>query len=172
MDSVAEGYATSGGLGKRYATMFFGILDVDGSLEYINAGHPSPLLLRKDEVGELHTGGSLPLGLFPEAQHTIRQAKLMPGDTLVLFSDGVTEAEDVSGKLFGVARLQDVLAGHHASPLDELKQSIVKAVEGFSAGTSQADDLTLLLVRYNGIPESDRTIATVATATHLTRGQA
>ena len=156
----------------RYATMFFGILDVDGSLEYINAGHPSPLLLRRNEVTELYTKGSLPLGLVPEAQHTITRAKLEPGDTLILFSDGITEAADINDNLFGVARLQEMLLGHHESPLDQVKESIVKTVEGFTAGASQADDLTLLLVRYNGITESDGPIASVAIPGHSTRGEA
>ena len=156
----------------RYATMFFGIVDVNGSLEYINAGHPSPLLLRSNDVTELYTKGSLPLGLVPEAQHTIDRARLEPGDTLVLFSDGITEAVDINDNLFGVARLQEMLHGHHESPLDQVKESIVKAVEGFSVGTSQADDLTLLLVRYSGIKESDRPIASVATAEQVTGGGA
>ena len=156
----------------RYATMFFGILDVDGSLEYINAGHPSPLLLRRNEVTELYTKGSLPLGLVPEAQHTITRAKLEPGDTLILFSDGITEAADINDNLFGVARLQEMLLGHHESPLDQVKESIVKTVEGFTTGASQADDLTLLLVRYNGITESDGPTASVAIPGHSTRGEA
>jgi sigma-B regulation protein RsbU (phosphoserine phosphatase) len=145
---------------------------VNGSLEYINAGHPSPLLLRSNDVTELYTKGSLPLGLVPEAQHTIDRARLEPGDTLVIFSDGITEAVDINDNLFGVARLQEMLHGHHESPLDQVKESIVKAVEGFSVGTSQADDLTLLLVRYSGIKESDRPIASVATAEQVTGGGA
>jgi sigma-B regulation protein RsbU (phosphoserine phosphatase) len=155
INSFLCGHAAVG----RYATMFFGILDVDGNLEYINAGHPSPLLLRNNEVIELYTDGSFPLGLIPEAQHQMARAKLQPGDTLVLFSDGITEAADAGDDLFGVARLQQVLAGQHQSPLDEVKELIVKAVEQFSAGTSQADDLTLLLVRYCGISEGEGSAA-------------
>ena len=156
----------------RHATMFFGILDVDGTLEYINAGHPSPLLLRSNEVTDLYTTGSLPLGLVPEAQHIIARARLKPGDTLVLFSDGIIEAADTSDNLFGVARLQEMLVGHYESPLDQVKESIIEAVEGFSAGTSQGDDLTLLLVRYRGITESGRPIASIATPGYVARGEA
>jgi phosphoserine phosphatase RsbU/P len=134
----------------RYATLFFGILDKDGSLEYINAGHPSPLLLSRGEVTELFTAGSFPVGLIPEATYTSMRARLEPGDTLVLFSDGVTEAEDQNSSLFGVPRLQDILAGLHEMPLDRLQRTIVESVETFSGGASQADDITLLLVRYLG----------------------
>jgi serine phosphatase RsbU (regulator of sigma subunit) len=134
----------------RYATLFFGILDKDGGLEYINAGHPSPLLLSRGTVTELFTAGSFPVGLVPEATYTSTRARLEVGDTLVLFSDGVTEAEDKDSCLFGVPRLQDVLAGLHDMPLDRLQRTIVESVETFSGGASQADDLTLLLVRYLG----------------------
>src|SRR5579864_411578 len=83
----------------RYATMFFGILDRDGNLEYINAGHPPPSLVRSGGVTELFTEGSFPVGLIPEARHTSTRVKLEPGDTLVLFSDGVTEAADLDHEL-------------------------------------------------------------------------
>lgn len=138
----------------RYATAFFCIIDRDGNLEYLNAGHPPPLVLRNGHAVELFTEGSLPLGLVPEATHHASRAKLDPGDTLVLFSDGVTEAADREDNLFGVPRLQDILAGQHHSPLDSLQEDIVKSVERFCAGASQADDLTLLLVRYRGHAQS------------------
>src|ERR1700730_10905527 len=79
----------------RYATMFFGILDKDGNLDYFNAGHPSPLLLRRGEVTEIFTEGSFPVGLIPEANYVAVRVTLEPGDTLVLFSDRVTGAADL-----------------------------------------------------------------------------
>jgi sigma-B regulation protein RsbU (phosphoserine phosphatase) len=74
--------------------------------------------------------------------------KLEPGDTLVLFSDGVTEAMDPEEEFFGVPRLKQILGGHHSTPLDELQKLLLESVENFARGASQADDLTLLLVRY------------------------
>jgi serine phosphatase RsbU (regulator of sigma subunit) len=132
----------------RYATMFFGILDDQGHLEYINAGHPSPFLIRRGVAEDVFTEGSYPVGLVPEAEYTVVCLKLEPGDTLVLFSDGVTEAMDPAEQLFGVPRLRDVLTGHMQTPLDELQRIVLESVENFSRGASQADDLTLLLVRY------------------------
>jgi phosphoserine phosphatase RsbU/P len=135
----------------RYATMFFGILDDQGHLEYINAGHPSPFLIRNGVAEDVFTEGSYPVGLVPEAEYTTVCLKLEPGDTLVLFSDGVTEAMDPAEQLFGVPRLKDVLMGVAAqTPLDELQTKVLDAVENFARGASQADDLTLLLVRYRG----------------------
>ncbi len=132
----------------RYATMFFGILDDQGHLEYINAGHPSPFLIRRGVAEDVFTEGSYPVGLVPEAEYTVVCLKLEPGDTLVLFSDGVTEAMDPAEQLFGVPRLREVLTGHMQTPLDELQRIVLESVENFSRGASQADDLTLLLVRY------------------------
>jgi serine phosphatase RsbU (regulator of sigma subunit)/pSer/pThr/pTyr-binding forkhead associated (FHA) protein len=134
----------------RYATLFFGVLDQDGNLEYLNAGHPSPLLLRRGEVSELYTEGSYPVGLLPNVEFTPARSTLEPGDTLVLFSDGVTEAMDIHEQEFGVSRLQEAMEGQHDAPLDQLQQRIYAAVEQFATGTDQGDDITLLLVRRNG----------------------
>ncbi len=132
----------------RYATMFIGLLSKDGMLEYIKAGHPSPLLLRKGTVSELYTEGSFPVGLIPEAEYTSARLKLEPEDTLVLFSDGVTEAENTAHELFEVPRLSEVLASHPGASVEELQQAILDAVRAFTKGAHQSDDLTLLIVRY------------------------
>jgi phosphoserine phosphatase RsbU/P len=148
----------------RYATMFFGILDDQGHLEYINAGHPSPFLIRRGVAEDVFTEGSYPVGLVPEAEYTAVCLKLEPGDTLVLFSDGVTEAMDPAEQLFGVPRLRDVLTGHMQTPLDELQRIVLESVENFSRGASQADDLTLLLVRYRATGSTSDTDAPVQQA--------
>jgi phosphoserine phosphatase RsbU/P len=132
----------------RYATVFFGILDQEGHLEYINAGHPSPILIRRGVADEAFTEGSYPVGLVPEAQYTAVCLKLEPGDTLVLFSDGVTEAADPNEQMFGIPRLKELLTGQLECPLEQLQKCVLEAVETFSRGAHQADDLTLLIVRY------------------------
>jgi len=132
----------------RYATMFFGTLDGDGTLEYIKAGHPSPLLLRRGEVSELYTEGSFPVGLVAQAEYTAATLKLEDGDTLVLFSDGITEAQDPDQELFGFPRLSEVLDGRQEASLESLKKIVLDAVDAFARGESQSDDITLLLVRY------------------------
>jgi phosphoserine phosphatase RsbU/P len=132
----------------RYATMFFSILDRDGRLLFINAGHPSPLILRRGEVLDLLTEGSFPVGLVPQADFTATTANLQPGDTLALFSDGVTEAMDPQQELFGVPRLREALLGRHELPLDHLQKSVLESIQKFTRGASQNDDITLLLARY------------------------
>jgi len=132
----------------RYATVFFGILDQEGHLEFINAGHPSPILIRRGIAEEAFTEGSYPVGLVPEAEYTAVCLKLEAGDTLVLFSDGVTEAMDPSEQMFGIARLKELLTGQLECPLEQLQKCVLEAVETFARGAHQADDLTLLIVRY------------------------
>jgi sigma-B regulation protein RsbU (phosphoserine phosphatase) len=132
----------------RYATMFFGILDDQGHLEFINAGHPSPFLIRRGVAEEAFTEGSYPVGLVPEAEYTTTRLKLEPGDTVVLFSDGITEAMDPEEQLYGVARLREVLSGHMDTPLDEIQRLVLESVENFARGAHQGDDVTLLLVRF------------------------
>ena len=135
----------------RYATMFFGILDDAGRLEFINAGHPSPILIRKDVVEEAFTEGSFPVGLVPEAEFSTSSLQLQPNDTMVLFSDGVTEAMDPEEELYGVPRLRGVLQGKPDMQVDEIQKAILESVENFARGARQADDLTLLLVRYRAV---------------------
>ncbi|MGB8099835.1 MAG: SpoIIE family protein phosphatase [Terracidiphilus sp.] len=132
----------------RYATLFFAILDRAGVLEFINAGHPAPLLLRGDTISELYKEGSFPVGLVEEAEFTSMRTQLEPGDTLVLFTDGVTEAQDSGKQLFGYERLQQAAVGGSGKTMGELQQSILDAMAGFCRGAEAADDVTLLIVRY------------------------
>jgi serine phosphatase RsbU (regulator of sigma subunit) len=128
--------------------MFLGIVGDDGVLEYIKAGHPSPLLLRNGKVTELYTEGSFPVGLIPEAEFFSARVQLEPEDTLVLFSDGITEAENPEQALFEVSGLERVLEGKIGVPLDTLQESVLSSVRAFTRGAHQSDDLTLLVVRY------------------------
>ena len=138
----------------KYATMFFGILSRDGDLQYINAGHPPPLILRGGELVEPFTEGSTPVGLIAGADYKAAGVKLESDDTLVLFSDGVTEAADPDDELYGVPRLREALAGCRDSPLDHLQKIVFDSVTKFSRGASQADDITLLFVRYRAAAQS------------------
>jgi phosphoserine phosphatase RsbU/P len=138
----------------RYATMFFGILDLNGRLDYINAGHPPPLLLRRGTVSEPFTEGFFPVGLIPETNYVTSRAELQLDDTLILYSDGVTEAMDPDEQMFGSSRLRGVLAGQPDAPLEQLQKTILECVQNFTRGASQGDDITLLLIRYRAVAHS------------------
>ena len=138
----------------RYATMFFGILDSRGKLVYINAGHPSPLILRRGEIIELIGEGSFPVGLIPEANYMAETAILEHSDTLVLFSDGVTEAMNSAEEMFGTARLREALHGQGEAPLEQLQKTVLASIANFTSGANQADDITLLILRYRSAAQA------------------
>jgi len=139
----------------RCATMFFGLLAPDGVLEFVSAGHPPPLLLRRGSVSELYSTGSFPIGLVREATYTSSTTQLERGDTMLLYTDGVTEAEDRDRNLFEDWRLKEAFSRLLDSSMEVMKDGILSAVENFTGGASQSDDVTLLVFRYRGPAEND-----------------
>jgi sigma-B regulation protein RsbU (phosphoserine phosphatase) len=135
----------------RCATMFFGRIDAEGMLEYLYGGHPSPLLIRDGKVSELYSEGTLPIGLASEAIFEATRTQLEPNDVLVLFSDGIVEAANTQNELFGFERLNRVTAQCAEASIESVMKTILDAVEEFSRGAGQADDLTLLIVRFRQV---------------------
>jgi sigma-B regulation protein RsbU (phosphoserine phosphatase) len=133
----------------RFLTSFYGMLSPDGSLTYCNAGHNAPLLVSRTGIRRLETGGVV-LGLFDSAQFEEETLKLEPGDLIVLFSDGVTEAMNPAGDEFTDDRLIACANAHRDETPQEVLDAIFKDVHTFCAGESQSDDVTAVLVRYNG----------------------
>jgi len=141
-----------------YATLFFADYD-DSSrkLRYANCGHLPPLLLRasgssQDRVSETPkvewlSSTCTVVGLFEAWQCEIAEVELAAGDTLVLYTDGITEAENVDGEEFGASRLLDTLGSHSHLPAVLLLQAVVGAVQQFSGGSEQQDDITLVIAR-------------------------
>jgi sigma-B regulation protein RsbU (phosphoserine phosphatase) len=133
---------------RRYATMFFATLDPTGRLEYINAGHLPPLLIRDGRATVACEEGGLPVGLMDAAEFRTEAAQLQPGDTLVLVTDGITEAIDPQREMFGNERLRLAAERYAGESVEQLQAGIIDAVEEFSRGAYQADDITLLVIRY------------------------
>ena len=92
----------------------------------------------------------LPVGLFPPAEFRTSFGALAPGDTLVLYTDGVNEAMNLQDEMFDLERVQEVVARHATASVEDLRVAILGAVEEFTRGTYLADDLTLLIIRYHG----------------------
>lgn len=135
---------------SRYATLFFGVLDSSGQLNYINAGHHSPLLVRGEKVSAPFPSGCIPLGLLSSTEFETCTAALEPGDTLVLFTDGVTEAVNRQDEEFEMDRLIEVVQKNAAASVEDLQNAVLGAVKDFARGAQQADDITLLVLRYQG----------------------
>ena len=113
----------------------------------MNAGQNPPLLRRASGDLERLTEGGVALGMFDQATYTAGTLTLGAGDVLVLFSDGITEAENTSGVAFDDAGLEQIVNEHWWKDLQTLGTSVLKAVEAHAAGTKIADDLTVLAVR-------------------------
>jgi sigma-B regulation protein RsbU (phosphoserine phosphatase) len=133
---------------NRFISFFFSVLDPDsGDLAYSNAGHNPPLLMRKDGSVEALEGGGLILGIFGMAKYEAMACRFNPGDVLLLFSDGVTEAVNPANDEFGEDRLTDVLRANRHRSADEIITAVTDAVTAFAAGAPSADDLTLVVAK-------------------------
>ncbi|MDP6579925.1 MAG: SpoIIE family protein phosphatase [Vicinamibacterales bacterium] len=137
-------------LQARFVAVFYGVLSPDGRLTYCNAGHNPPLLVGENGVRRLSTGGLI-VGPFSEATYEQEVVTLSPGDTVITFSDGVSEALNAEGAGFGVDRIVECV---DALPSDlepsQLVQELLAAVRKFTVGEQQSDDITVLIARYRG----------------------
>jgi hypothetical protein len=134
--------------GSRFITMVLGLYDpATGQVTYVNAGQNPPLLRRASGQIERLTEGGVALGMFDQATYAAGTLTLGAGDVLVLFSDGITEAENAAGVAFDDAGLEQTVNQHWWKDLQTLGTSVLKAVETHAAGTRIADDLTVLAVR-------------------------
>jgi sigma-B regulation protein RsbU (phosphoserine phosphatase) len=133
---------------EKFATLFYGIIDGrNHTLSYSNAGHDHPFLLSQDgSFKRLETGG-LMLGAFEGFSFEGETVSLKPHDTLVLYSDGITEAMNGNGEPYGEERLKQFLTAHHRLPPRELLDSLVKNVEQHVARHPQSDDMTVVIVK-------------------------
>jgi sigma-B regulation protein RsbU (phosphoserine phosphatase) len=133
----------------RYATLLYGQLSADGKLMFCNAGHNPPLVYGADGLRRIETGG-MPVGMFEMAPYSCDIITMKPGDTMVLYSDGVTEAHNVAGEEFGEARLVQVMERYTRGGADVVLEQIIDAVKEFAHGAEQYDDVTALVVKYTG----------------------
>ena len=134
--------------GRRFATAFCAEWDrTTNVLEYVNAGHNAPVLRRCDGTLERLAEGGLPLGVLPECEYDRGSVTLKPGDTLVVFTDGVIEAVNEAGAEFTEARLLDLLRRTTSPGAAQLLNSLVASVEGFAGTAPQYDDVTCLVFR-------------------------
>jgi sigma-B regulation protein RsbU (phosphoserine phosphatase) len=134
---------------SRFITLQFVNLDAStGDLLAVNAGHLPGLIRRRNGEFERLTEGGIALGMFENSQYTAQRARLEPGDLLVLYSDGITEAEDPAGVPFEEDGLIALIRTHGDNPsLPDIAKAVIKAVEHHAQDVRFADDLTVLLAR-------------------------
>jgi serine phosphatase RsbU (regulator of sigma subunit) len=133
---------------ERYVTAFIAAIDpASGRLSYTNAGHNAGLLFRRDGTVQRLEANGLPLGLFPVVDYEKVETTLEPGELLLLYTDGITEAANARGEEFGLDRLQAAVKPHTGEPLVAIAVAIETAVEVFADGTPFGDDRTVVMLR-------------------------
>jgi sigma-B regulation protein RsbU (phosphoserine phosphatase) len=134
--------------GSRFITLFYAVYNpTTGALSYVNAGQNPPFIRRSDGRIERLTATGIALGMFDGSTFRQSETHVSPGDLLVMYSDGVTEAEDPEGRPFEEAGLQEVVARYPSESPAELGGRVIKAVEAHAKESRFADDLTILILR-------------------------
>ena len=136
---------------NMFVTLFVGVLDLPtGRLHYCNAGHDAPLLVGAG-VGELPCDANIPVGFMPRWKYTLQEAHIFTGTTIFLFTDGLTEAEDINHAQFQMERVHEVAGQALAQQMQEPKEligSMTEAVHQFVGDAEQSDDLTMMAIQY------------------------
>jgi serine phosphatase RsbU (regulator of sigma subunit) len=133
---------------EKYATGFLATLDPEsGRLVYCNAGHNPGIVLRGGGAVEWLESTGMPLGILPTGSYGANEITLEPGDTVVLYTDGLTEAENPQEEEYGEERLGKLCCEHRREPLDELAHTISSDQDDFVRGVPYADDRTVVLLR-------------------------
>ena len=136
--------------GEKYATLFYSLLHDDGVLSYVNAAHCPPIVIRSTgERLELDATG-MPVGLLEGAEFTVESLRLAPGDHVVIYSDGVTEAQNRNREFFGKSRLFDIVTRHAAESCNAIHDAIQEGVAAFTEGAAQSDDITVVVLDFWG----------------------
>ncbi len=140
--------------GEKYATLFYATIHSSGAVEWANAGHCEPFLVRANgEIRKLDSTGP-PLGLQPKAEFKVEGLQLGPGDKIIAYSDGLTEAQNGKGEAFD-SKLKDGLAFFAGLAADEIHQKLIDEVLQFHDGEPLRDDVTVLVLEYRGDRASD-----------------
>lgn len=136
-------------LPTQYATLVCGKAEATGAVEICNAGHPPVLWLNGGEIKTLDSTG-LPVGVFCEQEFSSHTVRLQPGDSLLLYTDGLSEARDIHGAEYGIDRLAKLAPTIRASSPRTMISAYLEDLKAFSGGARKTDDLTIMAVRWSG----------------------
>ncbi len=138
--------------GDMYFTMVYGVFDKgSGCLQFAQAGHPGPILVRKDKPPQILGDGGFPLGMLPNRSFDPLEYQVEKGDRLFLCSDGILESTNLAGEAFGQERLTRVLNEHRRSSLDALLRSLQSTMYQWAGSTEFADDVTVLALELGSL---------------------
>lgn len=135
-----------------FVTVFYGIMNMKtGELEYANAGHNPPYIIRQSgQIEMLESAGDIVLGVFEDKEFETRSVQLKPQEGVLLFTDGVTEAFNMENEVYGEPRLEQLISGFHGFTSEMIIKAIESDVDVFAHGAPQSDDITMLYMKYLG----------------------
>lgn len=135
----------------KFVTFWFGCLDLGtGGLEYVNAGHAAPVLVRDRKSEFFLSSDNPPLGVLEEIDYVQKSTVLQPADILLLYTDGVTESMDLHSNEFGDARLLEAVGAVEGAQPHDVIEGVLRDVRKHAEGAQQSDDITMLCIKYNG----------------------
>jgi len=129
----------------QYATLVCGRAGKSGDIEIASAGHLPAVMVTRDGVKQIHATG-LPLGMFSTSPYSVQRARMEPGDSLLLYTDGISEARNPTGTEYGMKRLASVAGERHGWVPQDLLAACMRDIAGYSSGTKQVDDQTLMVI--------------------------
>jgi sigma-B regulation protein RsbU (phosphoserine phosphatase) len=138
----------------QYFTIAYGILNrTTGDFTYVTAGSPSPLLISRNGTTRTLEGEGFPIGMIPQPKYQEQTARLLPGDRVFLYTDGIIEAENAAGEAFWTERLAAVLNENRSRSLEDCLSSVLTRVREWNAGDGLKDDATVLALEFRGCAE-------------------
>jgi sigma-B regulation protein RsbU (phosphoserine phosphatase) len=146
-DAVRELNRRFQSIDDRYFTMIYGIYDtLSSTMRIAQAGHPGPILIRKDASPEILGDGGMPVGMWPRIEFDCFEVSVRAGDRLLLYSDGVTECVNQSNEVYGEERLVEFVDKNAYLPLEKLVGSLLLDVKKWSSAAEFTDDVSLLAI--------------------------
>lgn len=132
----------------KFATLFYSILDLnENKITFISAGHTNIILQKENQEIQIFESADIPIGIYGDYKFSETQIELNAGDSLIIYSDGITEAENEKEELFGDQRLLEVIKSNWAGSAKDLMDEIFKAVQNFSKNNFQSDDQTIVIIK-------------------------
>jgi serine phosphatase RsbU (regulator of sigma subunit) len=145
---------------SAFITFFYCVLDTrTGDLSYVNAGHNPPCVFRADGSKEYLDRGGLVIGVMPGAEYEEGHAVLRPGDDLVLYTDGITEAANADDEMFGEERLETLLLEHRHASAREIEERVYSDIKDFVGSAAQSDDLTMVVIKLQREAVDDESVS-------------
>jgi sigma-B regulation protein RsbU (phosphoserine phosphatase) len=145
-----------------FVTAFYGVLDLaNGEFTFCNAGHNYPYLMKSGELFEVHGTHGPALGIMADVKYKTGKLKFESGDSIVLYTDGITDAENKNAQFFDKSRLEDVLRLNLSKAPVDITRKLYQEIRKFTDGEPQSDDLTIMAMKFGSEPDASKIEETI-----------